>query len=467
MTQVTFISPSEIRAKFSAAMSAMYRTEVPTYGTLLDMVSSINHEMLSNDAALHRSMEVTGQLDRISEERHGAIRLGKPEELFMMRRLFAVMGMEPVGYYDLSPAGIPVHSTAFRPVADADLQKNPFRVFTSLLRLDLIPDQNLRESALATVEQRDIFTAGVKALIEKAERQKGLSETDAYSFIAEALETFRWHEKANVSEALYHQLHDAHRLIADVVSFKGPHINHLTPCTLDIDMVQKEMPRQGITPKAVVEGPPTRKCAILLRQTSFKALNEKVAFLEGENQWKEGYHTARFGEIEQRGCALTQKGRALYDKLLAKTRTLITPKADGSNAEEYRSILAKTFQEFPDTYAEMRKQGLAFFRYSVTRKGKDIANTGGEDGSLDDLIKAGLVRFDPLTYEDFLPVSAAGIFQSNLGDNAANDFAESPNQKLFEEALGAPVISEFGLYETAEEQSKQKCKETLKPARAA
>ncbi len=62
----------------------------------------------------------------------------------MMRRVFAVMGMFPVGYYDLSTAGVPVHSTAFRPVGDEALSRNPFRVFTSLLRLDLIDDETLR-----------------------------------------------------------------------------------------------------------------------------------------------------------------------------------------------------------------------------------------------------------------------------------------------------------------------------------
>jgi uncharacterized glyoxalase superfamily metalloenzyme YdcJ len=33
------------------------------------------------------------------------------------------------------------------------------------------------------------------------------------------------------------------------------------------------------------------------------------------------------------------------------------------------------------------------------------------------------VRFDPVIYEDFLPVSAAGIFQSNLGSVENNNFA--------------------------------------------
>lgn len=70
---------------------------------------------------------------------------GTPEELYNIRRLFAVMGMHPVGYYDLSAAGVPVHSTAFRSLDDYSLNQSPFRVFTSLLRLELLNDKELRE----------------------------------------------------------------------------------------------------------------------------------------------------------------------------------------------------------------------------------------------------------------------------------------------------------------------------------
>lgn len=153
-------------------------------------------------------------------------------------------------------------------------------------------------------------------LIGRAEAFGGLTETEARDFVAEALKTFRWHSEATVDAATYDRLVAAHRLIADVVSFKGPHINHLTPRTLDIDAVQAAMPERGITPKAVIEGPPRRNAEILLRQTSFKALEEPVVF-----QGVPGTHLARFGEIEQRGVALTPKGRALYDAMLSKART--------------------------------------------------------------------------------------------------------------------------------------------------
>ena len=111
-------------------MSDMYRQEVPQYGTLLDLVADINADVLAGSPELRDSLARSASLERLNLERHGAIRLGTAAELATMRRVFAVMGMEPVGYYDLSVAGIPVHSTAFRPVGDAALAANPFRVFT-------------------------------------------------------------------------------------------------------------------------------------------------------------------------------------------------------------------------------------------------------------------------------------------------------------------------------------------------
>lgn len=448
-----FTSSSDIRSAFSAAMSAMYRKEVPAYGTLIDIVNDINSATLSADPALKEQLDATETLERITEERHGAIRVGSPEELSMIRRIFAVMGMFPVGYYDLSEAGVPVHSTAFRPVDGEALKRNPFRVFTSLLRLDLIADETLREEARDILKNRRIFTDEAVRLTEKAERLGGLDAADAEHFITEVLETFRWHSHANVTADLYRRLHDAHRLIADVVSFRGPHINHLTPRTLDIDAVQAEMPRRGISPKAVIEGPPTRRCPILLRQTSFKALEEPVIFA-GASQT--GSHTARFGEIEARGAALTPKGRALYDTLLASLRGKIQPAHDGSNAAAYMQALQQAFAPFPDTWEDMRDQGLAFFTYSLTEMGRAASASGS--GDLEDWIAAGFVRFDPIVYEDFLPVSAAGIFQSNLGEAAGQTFAVSPNKQMFERDLGANVVSEFDDYAAQQQTSIDRCR---------
>ena len=407
MSHATQIEPSRLRASFSQALSDMYRREVPLYGTLLELVAASNSALAGN------------QDGRLEVERHGAIRVGTAAELAGIRRLFAVMGMQPVGYYDLATAGVPVHSTAFRPILPEALAISPFRVFTSLLRLELIPDLALRQEAADILERRHIFTPRLLELVALAEQEGGLPEPLAQEFVAEALQTFRWHDTALVDGELYRRLKAAHPLVADVVCFRGPHINHLTPRTLDIDAVQAAMAARGMNPKAVIEGPPRRAVPILLRQTSFHALDEPVRFTAGAAGAPAetgGTHTARFGEVEQRGAALTRKGRGLYDRLLSQLQSEIADGADRSEATP------RIFAEFPDTIEGLREGGLAFFR----------------SGSA-----------DPVLYEDFLPVSAAGIFRSNLGPCGTTEALAVSSRPEFETALGTATLDEMALYAAA------------------
>ncbi|EJU0899241.1 VOC family protein [Escherichia coli] len=440
------ITADEIREQFSQAMSAMYQQEVPQYGTLLELVADVNLAVLENNPQLHEKMVNADELARLNVERHGAIRVGTAQELATLRRMFAIMGMYPVSYYDLSQAGVPVHSTAFRPIDDASLARNPFRVFTSLLRLELIENEILRQKAAEILRQRDIFTPRCRQLLEEYEQQGGFNETQAQEFVQEALETFRWHLSATVDEETYRALHNEHRLIADVVCFPGCHINHLTPRTLDIDRVQSMMPECGIEPKVLIEGPPRREVPILLRQTSFKALEETVLFA-GQ---KQGTHTARFGEIEQRGVALTPKGRQLYDDLLRNAGT-------GQDNLTHQMHLQETFRTFPDSEFLMRQQGLGWFRYRLTPSGEAHRQAIHPGDDPQPLIERGWVVAHPITYEDFLPVSAAGIFQSNLGNETRACNHGDASREAFEQALGCPVLDEFQLYQEAEERSKRRC----------
>mgnify|MGYP006081270329 FL=1 len=454
-----FVSPEYIRNRFSTIMSDMYKDEVPLYGELLNLVNDINDNVLSEANEIKEQLANTGEITRLNMERHGAIRLGKPYELFTMRRLFKVMGMFPVGYYDLASAGVPVHATAFRATENTTLNQAPFRVFTSLLRLDLIDDNHLRNNIETILENRQIFTEKVLLLIDKSEKEGGLLHEDAEIFVQEALETFRWHDTATVDYEMYKALLGQHRLIADVVAFKGPHINHLTPRTLDIDKVQASMEARNIPPKDNIEGPPTRKCPILLRQTSFKALTEKVTFKDNDGNTKTGEHKARFGEIEQRGVALTQKGQDLYNVLLGKTRKAIGGSPTAENTSEYNQLLIENFKEIPDSYDELQSKELAYFHYFTTPKIKNIQK-GKTFTKVDvnQLLEDGYLTIEPMVYEDFLPVSAAGIFASNLGtDDAKREYTETSNQSLFEKDLGEPVYNLIKWYEDMQDETIQKC----------
>ncbi|KAJ5287825.1 hypothetical protein N7478_003511 [Penicillium angulare] len=426
------VPQDEIRAKFASALSEMYQREVPQYGTLLELVAEINQR--------HNGDYLNGSIPpRIEVERHGAIRLGKPEELATIRRLFQILGMYPVGYYDLSVAGLPVHATCFRPLTKESLSKNPFRVFTSLLRPEMIEDKKLRAQAEGILKKRQIFSLRCIQLIAEWEQCSSFSQPQVDEFIKESLETFRWHRTTTVSKETYQALQNAHPLIADVVCFRGPHINHLTPRVVDIEVAQIEMLKRGLHAKESIEGPLFMKCPILLRQTSFLALEEKVAFSDGAEA--DGKHKARFGEIEQRGMALTPKGRLLYDKTI---QSKASPDPAGS-------------ANFPDDYETIRKEKLGYFTYFVIK-----APSGPlPRRDIDSLVEDGIVSCEPITYEDFLPVSAAGIFQSNLGTGSINSVKAHSDEALFEDALGAPILDGFELYRNMEESSLIQVYDTL------
>jgi len=436
-----FLSPDHLRARFAEQLQSLYRQEVPAYARLHDLVLRVNEAVL-RDQGDPRSADAA-KLRALSAQRHGAIRVGSPAELAGLGRLFALLGMYPVDFYDLIPAGLPVMSTAFRPVTKEAMAVSPFRMFCSMLRPELISDPAARDLAEATLASRAILSKPLLALMSVAEERGGVPAADADEFLRHALDVFRWHGRARVSRSVYEALLGEHRLVADIAAFPGPHINHLTPSTLDIDRAQAAMQAEGFNAKAVVEGPPRRACPILLRQTACTAQPEAVRFADaGET----GAHTARFGEIEQRGIALTEEGRRLYDACLENARV-------GAETMAYDQSLEAAFADFPDDPVSLVESDLAYFRFTRGPDGAADAHDLTEPAGRAAALRSGVLQAEPILYEDFLPVSAAGIFRSNLGDAATQNYISASSQDAFEAALGRPVLSSQVLYAEAQSES--------------
>ncbi|KAH8896731.1 DUF1338-domain-containing protein [Thozetella sp. PMI_491] len=447
--QADFVHPDDLRTAFALAMSQMYKNEVPLYGDLIRIVQGVNRKA-------YEGRNNSDSLERLTLERHGAIRLGKPMELRTVRRIFAVLGMRPVGYYDLSAAGIPMHATCFRPTDVASLGRNPFRVFTTLLRPELIRSDEARMLALNLLSKRQIFSDELLRMLNVAEYQDGLHPEQAEVFIREALHTFSWAPVAASTSAEYQLLKAQHPILADVACFKTAHINHLTPRTLDITLAQSAMKQEGMTVKDRIEGPPVRKWPILLRQTSFLALEESIKFKGGSEveMLVDGSHKARFGEIEERGAAVTPAGRRLYDSLLEEAMST----SRGQSPDIVDQILGQTFQKYPDTWDSLRQRDLVYCEYRCTGKSIPISMSYDnikDPSIIDRLVDEGVLETLPITYEDFLPFSAAGIFQSNLqtGLPAEESLKASPDVGGMEVALDCSIIDSDSLYATAQSRS--------------
>ncbi|KAJ3525514.1 hypothetical protein NM208_g11608 [Fusarium decemcellulare] len=453
------MDPNDVRTAFTVAMSAMYRDEVPLYGDLVRIVRTVNEEVLSQRSLTGNTSLTTGTSipHRLDLERHGAIRLGTPHELRTVSRIFAIIGLKAVGYYDLSVAGLPMHATCFRPIDLASLNKNPFRVFTTLLRPELLVDEEARSLAIKLLARRNIFSDRLLELIDLAESQNNrLTALQAEEFIAEAMKTFSWRPEASASEEEYRKLATEHPILADIASFKSSHINHLTPRTLDIVASQERMKVEGLKVKDRIEGPPQRRCPILLRQTSFLALEERIKFRDSRGPLIEGTHRARFGEIEERGAAVTPAGRKLYDDLLEKAMVKFRVLPGNPGPEVMDRISEEVFKEYPDSWEELRKQELIYCTYH--RTGKPSLEDVSEHLSLEDLVCQGYLTAKPITYEDFLPFSAAGIFQSNLGSSKKRIIdSKKPDQEGYERALGYALLSADDLYLKSQKESIENC----------
>src|SRR5699024_7507787 len=94
------VTPTELRTRFAVALSDLYGAEVPAYTTLVEVSQEINAEVLQR----RDDAERLGTIERVTAERHGAIRVGTPQELAAVARIFGACGMYPVGFYDLREA---------------------------------------------------------------------------------------------------------------------------------------------------------------------------------------------------------------------------------------------------------------------------------------------------------------------------------------------------------------------------
>ncbi|MFD7664323.1 2-oxoadipate dioxygenase/decarboxylase family protein [Streptomyces sp. NPDC059788] len=459
------IATWRLRAAFARRLSGMYGTEVPAYTTLLEVTGEVN------DEAARHGPEGRREARRVAVERHGAIRVGTPRELRQAAQVFAALGMHPVGFYDLRDAtgGVPVVSTAFRPVEPEELARNPFRVFTSLL---VTADRRFFDAGLqarleAFLDRRTLFPPELLTLAGRAEREHGLVPEQAERFLTLAVAAFELSPEP-VDRAWYTELARVSAVAADIGGVTSTHINHLTPRVLDIDALYRRMADRGITMIDEIQGPPRWDGPdVLLRQTSFRALDEPRAFREPDGTVTTGALRVRFGEVEARGIALSRAGRARYDALTTETDRRLAEQGTGGPADRQDVARALWEDGFPRSEHRLAAEGLGCFTYAPAAARPRDGRRPPAD--LAGLLDHGWLTARPIVYEDFLPRSAAGIFNSNLTGHGTRDAARTGthyDEHRLAEVIGRPVHDPFRIYAAQQGDSLRQALDALGAAEA-
>src|SRR5688572_21699819 len=80
-------------------LSRMFGAEVPLYDKSLLVNRECNAAVCGLLGRVHQGFSISAaELERTSGERHGAIRIGRPDEYRWVCRFFAQFAMEPVNF---------------------------------------------------------------------------------------------------------------------------------------------------------------------------------------------------------------------------------------------------------------------------------------------------------------------------------------------------------------------------------
>lgn len=298
----------------------------------------------------------------------------------------------------------------------------------------------------------DLYTAAMKFC---------LGEMDAPTFRSRAQTALN--RLVQRADRDWLRLHFKHRDRAEMDAYQpgklpedgvAKEVDQLTHRLQQPDLALSTLNHSGF--KDFTEGP-AEDTPVLLRQDAYKALTEPVQFRNADGTTVNTVHTARFGEIEERFYATTPKGRALYDRCLAEADAARekNPSLAKKDFAAYEAMYAKPFAPFPKTLPALLAQGLVFGRYTVTAQGLAAKGTI-KTTDLAELIRLGYVDYEGLRYEDFLPVSAAGIFASNLNQYGTKSTAAAKpvyTQAMLEEILSRQIVDPNETYARLEAES--------------
>lgn len=433
------VPPSDLRQAIVQKVLANFEQTMPIYRDMMIVAKVINERAGQDEAT------------RLGKIMHAAIRCASPSELKIVRRMFSLLGCQPVNYYDLRER-VSVQSTAFRPVSKNEIEANGFRLFCSMLSIDCIEDLH-QPFVQSIIDRRNVFPARLLELIEQGEQDGGFESANASEFVTLCVDLFVRPETALVSTSELAELQSINKVAAQVLVTNSLAFNHLTPSVASVPDAHQQMVDQGIKTIPVWQGPVG--CDVILRQTSCLAPPVTLKFPEAGGEFKEQDYQETFVEFEERLQALTAKGRQQFETLFAAGKNKLTlSESDPGYAYHYYETMAAALADFPDDANQLWREGLAYFTFE-----SDVEGVPNAEHIIDfaALVESGKVRLVAQQYEDFFGPAATNIFNSNIGLEGVSNVGVSTedSKKVFESYLGVEILNMYDYYESIQSESRQ------------
>lgn len=430
---VRWVEPDEMRSKYIEMLTDQFQEKFLDYGVLSDLVRDINNITLIQNTALYEQLIQQRERHFFSQVLCAHYVLNNAEDLEWLRRIFAIIGLFPVGFYQLGSPDFPLPSTLFRPLQHEAIRRQPFRILLSV--------RNLTETQgisgmqpLERLASRTQLKGQFIEFIYKFEKYGMLNAVEAQHFLT-ALMQYVHPECQSLSPQAWMSETTQNLNPARQNAFIG---QMTLPC-LNMEKATQLTRDLGLDPLDHLEAP---------SQRNYPILSNKMSILLKSPHSSESAHRCQF-QIEQRGLALTAKGLKLVQgifkhlvvELAQKTRTI----------SQQRRLINQAFKSLPDSDVTLYRQGLAYFRFCLNPDAMPVALGSYTKQDVPQLLRHQVIQLVPIMFED--------IVQPDLSQYAPALLEQ--HKKQFEAGLGCPVHDPMPYYALWQEESLQRCLKIL------
>lgn len=432
---IRWVESDEIRLKYVQMISDLFHSRYSVYGVVFDIVRDVNNMALIQNASLYDEMVKKGQKQTFSQELSAHYILFNPGDLGIIRRIFAVMGLYPVGFYNLDLNGKSLASTLFKPLNKIALKQQPFRITVSLANQSFDNECEQHNVPKNRLDLSEKFLG----LLQKFEKYSALNELDVHYFIQELQENLH---KPDYDMQCCEQrpFRSSMNQIRESIMIRSTSL-----ACLNLPKVIEELKHFDLYAIDDLDGPSDRKHPLLFNKMN---INLRSKHPDHQKSDSDNQNIPVFTiQLEQRGLALTAKGHQFFKSILSNLKSRLEPRTRLSLVQK-RKLMNQVFKRFPDSSYSLYRKGLAYFTFSVNPEIEIIDDRYWTEEDLPRLIRSKRILLTPLIFEDIY---------SSYSVHASSSFDFVEEKKSFEAYLGTCIHDEMRYYVLCQEQSLQTC----------
>lgn len=425
------VNSDELRSRYIKMVNDHFYIKNHEFAIISDVIKDINNIELIKSPILLEKLRKQGERDFYIEELEVHYKIRNKIDLSIVRQIFAVLGLFPVGFILQGSLQNPVPCTLFRPINNSNTKKHYIRVKLSYA-------YDLKSFKKTSKEEVDIPKAAkscqkLKQFLDRFQKDSYFIDSDVELFLKEVIDFL--HPEFNTSIIDQEVCNSGMRDSNSICEIRFP--------TLSLSRTLSMISKYKFDIDYKVNLPEGRKHPLLynLANIFLKSTNNHLY------QTKVEPDALLNIQLVQRGIALTPKGKSQYSKTLAEIFS--EQNQYNKKIDNLQRSINRNFRKFPDSTSQLYQEGLAYFYFKLKPDMHLLNYKNWSKEDLSDLIHSNHI--------DVLPIMFDGLLDTQeLKINQLDELVRA-HKCAFEEKLECSIQDEHEYYLMLQHQSLQQC----------